>query len=160
MRYVSTRGQAPHVGFVDAVLGGLAPDGGLYVPQTWPLLRREEIAGFAGAPYAEVAARVIGVPSWKIMMQHVLPNVMGPVLVLATLGLGIAILTEATLSFLGVGLPATEPSLGALVRIGQNFLFSGEWWIVAFPSVALATLILAVNILGDWLRDALNPRLK
>ena len=116
------------------------------------------------------AARLIGLGPARILARHTmtpadlerhnLPNVLGPVLVIATINLALAILTEATLSFLGVGLPATEPSLGALVRIGQNFLFSGEWWIVAFPSVALATLILAVNILGDWLRDALNPRLK
>ena len=106
------------------------------------------------------AARLIGLGPARILARHILPNVLGPVLVIATINLALAILTEATLSFLGVGLPATEPSLGALVRIGQNFLFSGEWWIVAFPSVALATLILAVNILGDWLRDALNPRLK
>ena len=85
---------------------------------------------------------------------------MGPVLVIATINLAIAIITEATLSFLGVGLPPTEPSLGTLIRIGQNFLFSGEWWIVAFPSLALAILVLSVNLLGDWLRDALNPRLK
>ena len=106
------------------------------------------------------AARLIGLGPARILARHILPNVLGPVLVIATINLALAILTEATLSCLGVGLPATEPSLGALVRIGQNFLFSGEWWIVAFPSVALATLILAVNILGDWLRDALNPRLK
>ena len=85
---------------------------------------------------------------------------MGPVLVIATINLALAIITEATLSFLGVGLPPTQPSLGTLIRIGQNFLFSGEWWIVTFPSLTLATLVLAVNLLGDWLRDALNPRLK
>jgi peptide/nickel transport system permease protein len=84
---------------------------------------------------------------------------MGPVLVIATINLALAIITEATLSFLGVGLPPTQPSLGTLIRIGQNFLFSGEWWIVAFPSLTLAILVLAVNLLGDWLRDALNPRL-
>ena len=85
---------------------------------------------------------------------------MGPVLVIATINLALAIITEATLSFLGVGLPPTQPSLGTLIRIGQNYLFSGEWWIVAFPSLALALLVLAINLLGDWLRDALNPRLK
>jgi peptide/nickel transport system permease protein len=106
------------------------------------------------------AARLIGLKPASILLRHILPNVMGPVLVIATINLAIAIITEATLSFLGVGLPPTEPSLGTLIRIGQNFLFSGEWWIVAFPSLALAILVLSVNLLGDWLRDALNPRLK
>jgi len=106
------------------------------------------------------AARVIGRRPVAIMFQHVLPNVMGPVLVIATIGLAIAILTEATLSFLGVGVPPTEPSLGTLIRIGQSFLFAGEWWIVIFPGVSLAILVLAVNLLGDWLRDALNPKLR
>ena len=106
------------------------------------------------------AARIIGRSPWAIMVQHVLPNVMGPVLVIATIGLAIAILTEASLSFLGVGMPPTTPSLGTLIRIGNDFLFSGEWWIVVFPGATLATLILAVNLLGDWLRDALNPKLR
>ncbi len=106
------------------------------------------------------AARVIGLGAGPIMIRHVLPNVMGPVLVIATIGLAIAILTEATLSFLGVGVPPTQPSLGTLIRIGNDFLFSGEWWIVIFPGLARATLILAVNLLGDWLRDALNPKLR
>lgn len=106
------------------------------------------------------AARIIGRRPWAIMVQHVLPNVMGPVLVIATIGLAIAILTEASLSFLGVGMPPTTPSLGTLIRIGNDYLFSGEWWIVVFPGVTLATLILAVNLLGDWLRDALNPKLR
>jgi peptide/nickel transport system permease protein len=106
------------------------------------------------------AARVIGRSSLTIMLRHVLPNVMGPVLVIATIGLAVAILTEATLSFLGVGVPPTEPSLGTLIRIGNDFLFSGEWWIVIFPGIALATLVLAVNLLGDWLRDVLNPKLR
>ena len=106
------------------------------------------------------AARVIGVSRAMIMLRHILPNVMGPVLVIATISLAVAILTEATLSFLGVGVPPTEPSLGTLIRIGQDFLFSGEWWIVIFPGTALATLVLAVNLLGDWLRDALNPKLR
>jgi peptide/nickel transport system permease protein len=107
-----------------------------------------------------LAARLIGLPHARILTSHILPNVMGPVLVIATINLALAIITEATLSFLGVGLPPTEPSLGTLIRIGQNYLFSGEWWIVAFPSLTLAALVLAVNLLGDWLRDALNPRLK
>ena len=106
------------------------------------------------------AARVIGRRRTTIMFRHILPNVMGPVLVIATIGLAIAILTEATLSFLGVGIPPTKPSLGTLIRIGQDFLFAGEWWIVIFPGIALATLVLAVNLLGDWMRDALNPKLR
>jgi peptide/nickel transport system permease protein len=106
------------------------------------------------------AARVIGRRRVTIMFRHVLPNVMGPVLVIATIGLAIAILTEATLSFLGVGAPPTRPSLGTLIRIGQDFLFAGEWWIVIFPGIALAVLVLAVNLLGDWMRDALNPKLR
>ena len=96
----------------------------------------------------------------EVMLRHVLPNVMGPVLVIATIGLAVAVLTEATLSFLGVGVPPTEPSLGTLIRIGNNFLFAGEWWIVIFPGIALAALVLAVNLLGDWLRDVLNPKLR
>ena len=106
------------------------------------------------------AARVIGVHPGLIMLRHVLPNVLGPVLVIATLSLAIAILTEATLSFLGVGVPVTRPSLGSLIRIGNDFLFSGEWWMTIFPGAALALLVLAVNLLGDWLRDALNPKLR
>ena len=106
------------------------------------------------------AARLIGLHPLLIMVRHVLPNVMGPVLVIATINLALAVITEATLSFLGVGIPPTQPSLGTLIRIGQDFLFSGEWWIVIFPGITLATLVLAVNLLGDWLRDALNPKLR
>ncbi len=106
------------------------------------------------------AARVIGLPAPLIAIRHVLPNVLGPVLVIATINLALAIITEATLSFLGVGLPPTEPSLGTLIRIGNNFLFSGEWWMTIFPGVALVLLVLSVNLLGDWLRDALNPKLR
>jgi len=106
------------------------------------------------------AARVIGVPKRRIMTRHVLPNVMGPVLVLATIDIGQAILIEATLSFLGVGVPPTQPSLGTLIRIGNDFLFSGEWWITIFPGIALIAMVLSVNLLGDWLRDALNPKLR
>ncbi len=106
------------------------------------------------------AARVIGVGSFTIMRRHVLPNVTGPVLILATLQVASAILTEATLSFLGVGVPPTSPSLGTLIRIGNDFLFSGEWWITIWPGVMLVLISLSVNLLGDWLRDALNPRLR
>jgi peptide/nickel transport system permease protein len=106
------------------------------------------------------AARVIGLSRGRIMVTHVLPNVLGPVLVVATLNLGLAILAEATLSFLGVGVPPTQPSLGTLIRIGNDFLFSGEWWITIFPGAALVAMVLSVNLLGDWLRDALNPKLR
>ena len=106
------------------------------------------------------AARVIGVSPLRIMRRHVLPNVMGPVLVLATIDIGQAILIEATLSFLGVGVPPTSPSLGTLIRVGNDFLFSGEWWITIFPGLMLVLIALSVNLLGDWLRDALNPRLR
>ena len=106
------------------------------------------------------AARVIGRKPLAIMFSHVLPNVMGPVFVLATLHVGAAIITEATLSFLGVGVPPTQPSLGTLIRIGNDFLFSGEWWITVFPGIMLVILVLSINIIGDWLRDALNPKLR
>ncbi len=106
------------------------------------------------------AARVVGVSSLRIMRKHVLPNVLGPVFVLATIQVATAIITEATLSFLGVGVPQTSPSLGTLIRIGNEFLFSGEWWITIFPGAMLVLIALSVNLLGDWLRDALNPRLR
>ncbi len=106
------------------------------------------------------AAQLIGLPAPVIMLRHVLPNTTGPILVIATINLALAIITEATLSFLGSGMPDTMPSLGTLIRIGNNYLFSGEWWIIAFPGFALAALILSINLLGDWLRDALNPKLR
>jgi peptide/nickel transport system permease protein len=106
------------------------------------------------------AARVIGVSSPRIMFKHVLPNVMGPVFVLATIQVATAILTEATLSFLGVGVPPTSPSLGTLIRVGNEFLFSGEWWITIFPGLLLVLIALSINLIGDWLRDALNPKLR
>jgi peptide/nickel transport system permease protein len=106
------------------------------------------------------AARVTGVAPLRIMVKHVLPNVMGPVLVLATIHVATAIITEATLSFLGVGVPPTQPSLGTLIRVGNDYLFSGEWWITIFPGLMLILIALSVNLLGDWLRDALNPRLR
>jgi len=112
-----------------------------------------------GKEYVQ-AARVIGRHPLAIMLRHVLPNVMGPVLVIATIHIATAIITEATLSFLGVGVPPTRPSLGTLIRIGNEFMLSGEWWITVFPGIALVTLVLSVNLLGDWLRDALNPKLR
>ena len=106
------------------------------------------------------AARITGVKTLRIMGRHILPNVLGPVLVLATIQVATAIITEATLSFLGVGAPPTSPSLGTLIRIGNDFLFSGEWWITVFPGAMLILISLSINLLGDWLRDALNPRLQ
>jgi peptide/nickel transport system permease protein len=106
------------------------------------------------------AARIIGVRPWRILWSHLLPNAMGPVLVIATINLAVAVITEATLSFLGVGMPKTEPSLGTLIQVGNDYLSSGDLWITLFPGIMLATLVLAVNLLGDWLRDALNPKLR
>ena len=107
-----------------------------------------------------LAARLVGRGSVAIIGRHILPNVMGPVLVIATINLAMAILIEATLSFLGVGMPPTNPSLGTLIRVGNEYLFSGVWWVVIFPSLTLVVLVLAVNLMGDWLRDALNPKLR
>ncbi len=112
-----------------------------------------------GKEYVQ-SARLIRVSPLRIMLTHILPNTLTPVLVTATLNLGLAILIEATLSFLGVGMPPTEPSLGTLIRLGNQFLFSGQWWVVVFPAVYLSLVVLVVNLLGDWLRDALNPRLR
>ena len=106
------------------------------------------------------AAKLIGASTFRILFKHLMPNVMSSVLVLATVHVGTAVITEATLSFLGVGVPPTTPSLGTLIRVGNEFLFSGEWWITIFPGLALVALVLSVNLLGDWLRDALNPKLR
>jgi peptide/nickel transport system permease protein len=106
------------------------------------------------------AVRVIGLPKARILLVHILPNVMSPVLVIATINLAGAVLTEATLSFLGVGMPPTYPSLGTLIRIGNEFVFSGIWWIALFPAGTLVILVLSVNIVGDWLRDRFNPKLR
>ena len=128
----------------------------------WPQFARVT----RGAALVEVqkeyvqAARVIGLPGWLIMLRHVMPNVLRPVLVLATIGLALAVIAEATLSFLGQGVPPTTPSLGTLIRVGNEYLYSGLWWITFFPAIALVILVFAVNILGDWMRDALNPKLR
>jgi peptide/nickel transport system permease protein len=106
------------------------------------------------------AAKLIGMGPMRILVKHILPNVLGPVLVIATLSLGLGILTEATLSFLGLGVPPTSPSLGTLIRIGNEVLFAGEWWVTVMPGVCLVILVLAINLLGDWLRDVFNPKLK
>jgi len=107
-----------------------------------------------------LAARLVGRRPFAIIFRHILPNVMGPVLVIATINLAMAVLIEATLSFLGVGMPPTNPSLGTLIRVGNEYLFSGIWWVVIFPSLTLVVLVLVVNLMGDWLRDALNPKLR
>lgn len=107
-----------------------------------------------------LAARIIKVSPTRIMRRHILPNTLTPVMVAATLNLGLAILSEATLSFLGVGMPITQPSLGTLIRIGNQYLFSGSWWLIVFPALQLGLIVLSVNLLGDWLRDALNPKLR
>ena len=106
------------------------------------------------------ASKIIGLSNILIMFKHILPNILRPILVIATIGLALAIITESTLSFLGVGIPPTTPSLGTLIRFGNNFLFSGEWWITFFPAIFLVVLALSINLLGDWMRDALNPKLK
>lgn len=106
------------------------------------------------------ASRLVGTPARRLMLKHILPNTLTPIFVAATLNFGLAILIEATLSFLGVGMPPDQPSLGTLIRIGNQYLFSGSWWIVLFPSLQLCILVVAVNMLGDWLRDALNPQLR
>lgn len=129
---------------------------------TWPQYARTVRASTMVEKSKEYvqAVQVIGLPPRLIIFRHILPNVLGPVLVIATINLAIAIIIEATLSFLGVGIPPTQPSLGTLIRIGNNFLFSGVWWITFFPAMSLAILVLSVNMLGDWLRDALNPKLR
>ena len=126
---------------------------------TFARLARSQVIQVAGADFVE-AAYGSGASNAQVLFRHVLPNVTEPILVIATINLALAIITEATLSFLGSGMPDTMPSLGTLIRIGNNYLFAGEWWIVAFPGIALAGLILSINLLGDWLRDALNPKLR
>jgi peptide/nickel transport system permease protein len=158
---------------VDGIARSLLPPGAreeiaIYVVifaigiSAWPQYARVARSGAMSEKVKDyvASARIIGTPSWVILLRHVLPNILGPVLVLGTIGLALAITSEATLSFLGVGVPPTTPSLGTLIRIGNDFLFSGEWWITLFPSAALVLLVLAVNLLGDWLRDALNPKLR
>jgi peptide/nickel transport system permease protein len=106
------------------------------------------------------AVRIMGLPTGAILRRHVLPNVIGPILVISTINLAAAVLTEATLSFLGVGMPPDYPSLGTLIRIGNEYVFSGVWWITVFPAATLVLLVLATNITGDWLRDLFNPKLE
>ena len=128
----------------------------------WPQFARVTIVSTLGEKNKEYvyAAKIVGLSNLYIMFKHILPNILRPVLVIATIGLALAIITESTLSFLGVGVPPTTPSLGTLIRFGNNFLFSGEWWITFFPAIFLVVLALSINLLGDWMRDALNPKLK
>ena len=106
------------------------------------------------------ADEIMGLHPLRIMLISILPNIMGPLLVIGTVDLAVAVLLEATLSFLGVGVPPNQPSLGTLIRIGTEYIFSGEWWIVVFPSMTLVVMIVSVNILGDFFRDVMNPRLR
>lgn len=127
----------------------------------WPRfarLARSRALVIRGAEYV-TAARIVGVTPWRILATHILPNASAPLLVLMTVDIGVAVLTEASLSFLGVGAPPTQPSLGTLIRSGTDILFSGQWWAFAMPATALVLLVLSVNTLGDWLRDVLNPKL-
>lgn len=158
---------------VFGVAQGLIPPNRQEAAAVWVLIIAIGISNWAsfartvrGATMVErrkdyvAAAQLIGVSPFRILTRHILRNVLGPVLVIATIGFALAVIEEATLSYLGVGVPPTQPSLGTLIRIGQQYLFSGEWWIFAFPALTLILLALSVNLLGDWLRDALNPRLK
>lgn len=127
----------------------------------WPQYARTVRASVLAEKKKEYveAARVIGLPSWRIMWRHILPNTMTPVLVISTVQVANAIMSEAALSFIGLGMPATKPSLGSLIKSGFEYIFSGSWWITLFPGVVLVLLILAINLLGDWMRDFLNPKL-
>ncbi len=127
----------------------------------WPQYARTVRASVLGEKKKEYveAARVIGLPPTRIMVRHILPNAMTPVLVISTVQVANAIMSEAALSFIGLGMPVTQPSLGSLIKAGFEYIFSGSWWITLFPGVVLVTLILAINLLGDWLRDYLNPKL-
>ena len=150
-----------HILYLDGATGSNLVKAGMpsgVCPEQW-ILEHQGVMLQLQKDYVQ-AARVIGVTPLRIMRRHVLPNVLGPVLVLATVQVATAIITEATLSFLGVGVPPTSPSLGTLIRTGNDFLFSGEWWITVFPGLMLVLIALSVNLLGDWLRDALNPRLR
>ncbi|VAW04137.1 ABC transporter, permease protein 2 (cluster 5, nickel/peptides/opines) [hydrothermal vent metagenome] len=128
----------------------------------WPKFARTVRASVLGEKNKEYvdAARVIGLPARKVMWGHILPNAMTPVLVISTIQVAEAIMTEAALSFLGLGMPVNKPSLGSLIRSGFEYIFSGSWWITFYPALVLIALILALNLLGDWLRDVMNPKLR
>ncbi|AZR73391.1 ABC transporter permease [Anoxybacter fermentans] len=120
---------------------------------------RGAVLTIKGSEFIE-AAKIIGVSKYKIMLRHLLPNIMTPVIVIATVQVAQVIMLEATLSFLGLGVPLTKPSLGLMIAEGYKMLFSGYWWLVVFPGTMLLMIVLSINILGDWLRDTLNPKLK
>lgn len=126
----------------------------------WPQFARLARSGTLaeGAKDYVAAARLAGTAPAIILVRHILPNIAGPLLVVSTIGLALAVIAEATLAFLGVGVPPTTPSLGTMIRNGANFLYSFEWWMVFFPAAALIVLVLAINILGDALREALDPK--
>ncbi|MBT6337864.1 MAG: ABC transporter permease [Desulfobacula sp.] len=127
----------------------------------WPTFARTiraSVMGEKNKEYVE-AAKVIGLPKWTIMFRHILPNSLTSVMVIATIQVANAVMSEAALSFLGLGMPVTKPSLGSLIRAGQEFFFSGSWWITVFPGIWLVIFVLVINLLGDWLRDVLNPKL-
>lgn len=105
------------------------------------------------------AARVLGFGPARIMVRHILPNSLSPIFVISTVQVANAIISEASLSFLGLGMPPSQPSLGSLISAGFDYIFSGSWWITVIPGVVLVVLVLVINLLGDWMRDVLNPKL-
>jgi len=127
----------------------------------WPVYARTVRASVLGEKNKEYveAARVIGLSPRLIMIRHILPNTMTSVLVISTIQVANAVMSEAALSFLGLGMPVTKPSLGSLIRSGFEYIFSGSWWITLFPGFLLVIFVLVINLLGDWLRDVLNPKL-
>ncbi len=127
----------------------------------WPQYARTVRASVMAEKKKEYveAARVIGLPPTRIMLRHILPNTMTPVMVISTVQVANAIMSEAALSFIGLGMPVSQPSLGSLIKSGFDYIFSGSWWITLFPGIALVVLILSINLLGDWVRDFLNPKL-
>ena len=106
------------------------------------------------------AAHALGGSGWRIMIRHVLPNAIPPILVIAAVDFGAAVMLEATLSFLGVGVPISKPSLGMMISLGKNYIYAGKWWLTLFPGTALIAIVLGVNLLADWLREEINPKLK
>ncbi|MEC6799083.1 ABC transporter permease [Photobacterium sp. S4TG1] len=127
----------------------------------WPQYARTVRASVLAEKRKEYveAAKVMGFRAPRIMFRHILPNCLSPILVISTVQVANAIMSEAALSFLGLGLPVDQPSLGSLISIGFNYIFSGSWWITAFPGIVLITLVLVINLLGDWLRDVFNPKI-
>ncbi|WP_318462948.1 ABC transporter permease [Photobacterium leiognathi] len=127
----------------------------------WPQYARTVRASVLAEKKKEYveAAKVMGFRAPRIMFRHILPNCLSPILVISTVQVANAIMSEAALSFLGLGLPVDQPSLGSLISIGFKYIFSGQWWITAFPGIVLVVLVLVINLLGDWLRDVFNPKI-